>query len=256
MRIVSHTCSNTEIVCALGAQALLVGVDSDSDYPPEVVARLPKLGRDLQLDIDAVLALKPDLVLSSLTVPGHEPIVDALQQRGVHTYVADPESLDDVYADIHRIGALIDRADTAAELQAQMQSAMPPRQRQHPPRVAIEWWPKPAILAAAHSWVQNLVQLAGGVLVGADHPHRSLQLLAGETPAQPVDLLVMSWCGVAVEKYRARQVLQRPGWDQQPAVRQQQVWPVSEAYLGRPGPRLVEGYRQLVRLMDRWETNR
>ena len=48
MRVFSHTCSNTEIVCALGCAQLLVGVDSDSDYPPEVVAGLPKTGRDLE----------------------------------------------------------------------------------------------------------------------------------------------------------------------------------------------------------------
>src|SRR3546814_14977175 len=81
MRVVSHTCSNTEIVCALGAQDLLIAVDNDSDYPPDVVSKLVPLGRDLQLDVDAALALKPDLVLTSLTVPGHERIVAAFAQR-------------------------------------------------------------------------------------------------------------------------------------------------------------------------------
>ena len=38
MRVVSHTCSNTEIVCALGAQQMLIAVDSDSDFPPDVVS--------------------------------------------------------------------------------------------------------------------------------------------------------------------------------------------------------------------------
>jgi iron complex transport system substrate-binding protein len=79
MRIVSHTCSNTEIVCALGCGDRLVGVDADSDHPPEAVARLPKLGRDLELDVAAVRALRPDLVLTSQTVPGHERTVAALR---------------------------------------------------------------------------------------------------------------------------------------------------------------------------------
>ena len=90
LRVFSHTCSNTEIVCALGCAALLVGVDSDSDYPPEVVAGLPKTGRDLDLDISAVLALRPDLVLTSLTVPGHEKVVAALRAAGLHVLVCDP----------------------------------------------------------------------------------------------------------------------------------------------------------------------
>ena len=254
MRIVSHTCSNTEIVCALGAQACLVGVDSDSDYPPDVVQRLPQLGRDLQLDIAAVMALEPDLVLSSLTVPGHEVIVDALRQHGVRLHVSDPESLEDIYADIGAIGSLLQREAQASQLVAQTRAAIPARTRRVRPRVAVEWWPKPAILAARKSWVYDLVQLAGGELVGAEHPQRSLSVSIGQPPPKTTDLVVMSWCGVSVEKYRARQVLQRIGWTEQPAIREQQVWPVSEAYLGRPGPRLVQGYQQLVQRLDAWES--
>ena len=57
MRIVSLTCSNTEIVHALGMAHLLVGVDDDSDHPPEVVDALPRVGRDLDVDADRVAAL-------------------------------------------------------------------------------------------------------------------------------------------------------------------------------------------------------
>src|SRR5687767_10391073 len=72
VRIVSTACSNTEIVCALGCAGLLVGVDDHSDYPVEVVKRLPRVGPDLGIDVERVKALQPDLVLASLTVPGHE----------------------------------------------------------------------------------------------------------------------------------------------------------------------------------------
>src|SRR3546814_6474572 len=93
MRVVSHTCSNTEIVCALGAQDLLIAVDNDSDYPPDVVSKLVPLGRDLQLDVDAALALKPDLVLTSLTVPGHERIVAAFEQHRSEEHTSELQSL-------------------------------------------------------------------------------------------------------------------------------------------------------------------
>jgi iron complex transport system substrate-binding protein len=93
MRLFSHTYSNTEIVCALGCAGLLVGIDTDSDYPAEVVAPLPKLGRDLDLDLPGVPALQPDLAPTSLTVAGHERIVVDLQAAGVATLVCDPQSL-------------------------------------------------------------------------------------------------------------------------------------------------------------------
>ena len=61
MRVVSLTCSNTEIVCALGCADALVGVDNHSDFPEDVVSRLPRVGPDLGIDPEAVSALEPDL---------------------------------------------------------------------------------------------------------------------------------------------------------------------------------------------------
>ena len=81
MRLVTLTCSSTEIVCALGCGELLVGCDSHSDHPPEVVQKLPRVGKDLEIDAEKVHALKPDLVIASLTVPGHEKVVAALARR-------------------------------------------------------------------------------------------------------------------------------------------------------------------------------
>jgi len=63
--------------------------------------------------------------------------------------------------------------------------------------------------------------------------------------ATPPDVIAMSWCGVKVANYRSDVVSRRPGWQQVPAVRDQRIVAISEEFLGRPGPRVVEGYRQL-----------
>ena len=60
----------------------------------------------------------------------------------------------------------------------------------------------------------------------------------------------MSWCGVKVENYRAELVRRRPGWQALPAVRNDQIHAISEEFLGRPGPRLLQGYQALCRLID------
>ena len=72
MRIVTHACSNTEIVAALGLGDAIVGCDDHSDFPPEVVGRAARVGPDLHVDVEKVKALRPDLVVYSLTIPGHE----------------------------------------------------------------------------------------------------------------------------------------------------------------------------------------
>src|SRR5690625_7023938 len=82
MRVVSICPSNTEVVAYLGKTDLLVGVDDYSDWPASVL-ELPKLGPDLSIDMDKVAALKPDIVLASLSVPGMEKNIAALEEKQV-----------------------------------------------------------------------------------------------------------------------------------------------------------------------------
>lgn len=251
MRIFSHTCSNTEIVCALGGAHWLVGVDADSDYPPAVVAGLPRTGRDLDLDVAAVKALAPDLVLSSLTVPGHEHVVAALDAAGLATLVCDPQSLDDVYGDIRRIAAAMGVSARGEALVAQMDAAMPAVEpRGARPSVLVEWWPKPVIAVAKRSWVNDIIVRAGGANPWGGVDAKSVPLeFAAAAAARPA-IVAMSWCGVKVENYRADIVCRREGWEAVPAVVAGRIHAISEAFLGRPGPRLVEGYRQLRRAIS------
>ncbi len=246
MRVFSHTCSNTEIVCTLDCAQMLVGVDADSDYPPEVVDALPKTGRDLNLDIDAVLALEPDLVLTSLTVPGHEKVVDALRAAGLRVLVCDPRSLDDVYANILAIADALGVPERGRALMDAMDAAMPEvdvvGMR---PKVLVEWWPKPIIAPARQSWVTDMIQRAGGCNPWADIDAKSVPMEHERAKDAAPDVIVMSWCGVKEANYRAEVVRQRDGWAMLPAVRHDRIHAISEAFLGRPGPRLVEGYRRL-----------
>jgi iron complex transport system substrate-binding protein len=251
LRIVSHTCSNTEIVCALGCADLLVGVDDDSDHPPDVVGRLPQLGRDLSLDIARVAALQPDLVLTSRTLPGHEGIVTALEAAGLATLTCEPLRLADVYTDIQRIADALGVPARGAQLVDTMRAAMPQAPRRAvPPRLLVEWWPKPVIAPTRDSWVTDVIALAGGDNPFAARPGKSAPLDDAAIVAAAPDAIVMSWCGVPLAKYRAEVVRRRPGWAPLQAVRTGQIHAVSEAFLGRPGPRLVEGYRALRRIVD------
>lgn len=250
MRVFSHTCSNTEIVCALGAAHVLVGVDSDSDHPAELLAGLPKPGRDLDLDVEAVLALQPELVLSSLTVPGHERIVDRLAAAGVRTLVCDPHSLEDVYNDVQRIATALGIPERGRALVASMRAAMPPVETSSRPRVLVEWWPKPVITPARHSWASDLIHLAGGENPWAQIEAKSQPLEDADILRTPPDIVIMSWCGVPEHRYRPEVVQRRPGWDAVPAVAAGRIHAITEAWLGRPGPRLVEGYRALRRCIE------
>jgi iron complex transport system substrate-binding protein len=252
MRIVSTTCSNTEIVCALGCEQFLVGLDDHSDYPEAVVSKLPRVGPDLQVDTDKIAQLKPDLVLASLTVPGHEKVIESLQSAGLVYRASAPETIEGVYDDIIDIAQRLGVEERGAVLVKTMREQIKPATKRegHKPSIAIQWWPNPPIVAAKKSWVHDLIELAGGRNLLEAEETASSPLEFEDFAALNPDIIIMSWCGVKVEKYRASVVSENRLLSEVSAVLEQRIIPVSEAYLGRPSVRLVEGYRLIKEAVD------
>ena len=252
MRIVSLACSNTEIVCALGCADYLVGVDDHSDYPVEVVADLPKVGPDLQIDVEAVAALEPDLVLATLTVPGHELVVDRLAAAGLPFIAPEPVSLDDVYRDIREIAGRLGVSGRGETLVTEMSEALevPDDLPADAPSILVQWWPKPVITPGRHSWVVDVLKAAGARAVLGAEDHKSRPMTDDEVADLAPDAVVLSWCGVHPDKYRPDVVLNNDRWAELSFVREGRVFCVGEPFLGRPGPRLVEGARRLRAVVD------
>lgn len=245
MRIVAHTCSNTEIVCALGRADWLVGVDDHSDYPADVVGPLPGIGADLDIDVEKIERLAPDLVITSLTVPGHERCLDRIREAGLPHLVTQPHSLADVAEDIRRIGRALD-AEPAAERIAGRFDALAGRSpAPDPVPVLVEWWPKPVIAPGRRSWVNEMLALAGGFNPFEKVDAESTEVSTDQAVEAMPEAIVMSWCGVDECKYRPHVVMRRDGWQAIPAIRSGNIHAVSEAWLGRPGPRLLDGIERL-----------
>ncbi|MEM7279853.1 MAG: helical backbone metal receptor, partial [Pseudomonadota bacterium] len=229
MRVVSLNCSNTEIVCALGCAGSLVGVDSDSDYPADVVAALPRVGRDLDIEIDKVVALKPDLVLASLTVPGHEKVIANLERAGLPYLAPEPVSLQDVYSDIRQIATALNVSNTAERVVDEMNSVLKSVEPNERPSILVQWWPKPVIAPGRLSWTHDLIQLAGGDNPLGEENVKSRPLNDDEVVDLNPDIIVMSWCGVQPEKYRAEVIYRNPAFADVSAVQNQRVFTVPEA---------------------------
>lgn len=246
MRVVAVNCSNTEIVCALGCADLLVGVDDHSDFPADVVASLPRVGPDLNIDIGKVAALKPDLVLASLTVPGHEQIVAALESSGLNYFAPEPISLDDVYRVIRDISALLEVPHRGRKIVDHMrkhiQTTFGSFRR---PALLVQWWPKPVIAPGNLSWVNDLLQAAGASNPLADRAVKSIPLHDDEVTAIKPDAMILSWCGVKPTQYKPDIIYRKQAWQHLELVIKKYVYCIPEAYLGRPSPRLLDGYTLL-----------
>lgn len=107
-RIVSLLPSLTETVCALGQCQRLVGVDRYSNYP-ESVRALPQVGGGLDPNIEAIVALKPDVVLMATSTP----VGERLQSLGIKVLALEPKSHADVRRALEKIGQLLDLPDAA-----------------------------------------------------------------------------------------------------------------------------------------------
>ena len=250
-RIVSIAPSNTEILHALGLGRRIVGVDKWSDYPPRV-QRLPNVGSDLVVDIERVVALRPDLVVASLHVPGMEDNIPRLEQAGLNYVAVGGAGLAGVWQDMRLIGRFTGRLERAEVLIGQTQARMArvaERYGRLTERKRIHWeWSARPVVAARRSWVTELMQMAGGENAYADLDFESASLTPAEASARQPDVIVACWCG-ARKLPTVQRILTRPGWEDTPAVRHGQVAVFAEDLFGRPGPRLAAGLERLARLL-------
>jgi iron complex transport system substrate-binding protein len=246
-RLISLAPSNLECIHALGCFDRVVACEDSSDFP-EQVAGLERLGPDLGPDLDRVVALEPDLVVASLTVPGMERVVSGLRARDLPVVVLAPRSLADMLDDLARLARLLDVRDRADALVAELREEIAALEREvaaiaEPARVYLEWWPRPMFSPGRDCYSNELIRLAGGVNVFDDRPGASVEITADELLAAAPEVCFVSWCGVAADKLEPRRLIERPGLESLAAAREGRVYALDERFSGRPGPRMLEAAR-------------
>jgi cobalamin transport system substrate-binding protein len=245
-RIVSLVPSVTEILYALGAEHLLVGVTDFCDFPPEA-RRRPKVGGMVAPSLEAIIALRPDLVIAT-NEGTREDTFTQLSRVGVPVYLVAAHHVADVMSLMRRLGELTGREAAAGPLVAGLEQrieavkkAVLPLAR---PRVLYVLWPEPLIVPGRGALVTELIQLAGGQSLTADDPDAwprySLEAAVAKSPE--VILLANHGAGtgaVAVDKWKRLTSL--------PAVKSGRLLSVNGDLLHRYGPRFVDGLEQLAR---------
>lgn len=244
-RYVSMAPSTTEILFALGAGDEVVGVSAYCDYPPE--ARLkPSIGDFSQPNMEKISSLKPDIVFC--TGLEQSPAIDSLKKLGVPVCISNPRNLDELYASIIEIGDRIGRPGNAREMVGSMKRAVEEcRQdagrRKTRPKIFFEVWNNPLMTAGKGSFIDELISIAGGINVCHDTV-RPYCRVSEETVIHANPDVIILLCMVdkdPVERLRARF-----GWRDIAAVRGNRVYnDIDRNTLARPGPRLVNGLKEL-----------
>lgn len=245
-RIVSLLPSLTETVCALGACSKLVGVDRYSTWPKDLHSRLPILGGGLDPNVEAIVALKPDVVLLS----NASKAVERLEALGLRTVTLETRTQADVHRVLQTVGLMLGLPPQQAEREWQrMQDGVAAAARSLPAgvrgtRVYFEVSRGPYVAGPSSFIGELLTQLGVGNVVPPE---------MGPFPRLNPEFILRARPDVLVMGNQSMQVAHTyPGWGTLDAVKHQRVCALSVEESGivvRPGPRIDEAARIIARCL-------
>jgi iron complex transport system substrate-binding protein len=242
-RIVSLLPSLTETVCELGQCQRLVGVDRYSNFPAQVRA-LPQVGGGIDPNIEAIVALKPDVVLLATS----SRAAARLQSLGVTVVALEPKSHADMQRVLEQIGRVLGVPDAQrvwrgidAAVTAVAQS-LPDKVKKA--RVYFEVNSGPYAASESSFIGETLTRLGvKNIVPGKLGPFPKLN---------PEFVVRANPDVIMVGDSNATEMARRPGWAAMPAVRAQRVCAFSPAQsdmLVRPGPRMADGARLMAQCL-------
>lgn len=266
MKIVTLLPAATEIVCALGLRDRLVARSHECDYPQDVGglpaltrarvdSSLPSAELDAQvkrilesrlplymLDEPRLAALAPEVVVTQeaceVCAVSYEQVMGSLKRTAAAARVVSlqPARLSDVLADVVAVAAACGVPDRGRALVEELQARLNRIERKGPrPRVAVVEWLAPPMLAG--HWVPDTIDAAGGTPVGPPAGAPSPYATWDEIRALEPDAVVVAPCGFDLSRTVEEA---RPLHDTLRGLAPAVLLMDGNAYLNRPGPRLVE----------------
>ncbi|GEM_PF-60337 len=249
-RVISLAPHNTENLFAAGAGATLVGATRYSDYPV-AAQKVPRVGGYTGLDLETIIALKPDLILAWESGNRKEDI-KRLRSLGFIIYLSEPRQLEDIATEIEILGTLTGTTETARQFANRFRKQLQQlRQRYHgvrPVRIFYEIWHRPLITINGEQLISRAISLCGGnnVFAGlsALAPAIDIEAVLAANP----DAIITSARGAQqdrewLENWRR--------WPQLRAVAQDNLYFIPPDLLQRQGPRILQGTEQLCETIAR-----
>ncbi len=247
-RIVSLAPSVTELVYAAGAGSRLVAVSAYSDWPTPA-RRLPRVGDAFRVDLERIVALKPDLVIgwASGTSPSERR---ALRRLGLPLVLLAPRKLDDIARALRLIGKA---AGTEAAARRAARAFIVARDRlraayagRRPVRVFYELSRDPLYTVGGSQIISQVIRLCGGRNVFSDLGKLApVVTRAAVLARKPQAIMIGSYRGAAAALAEWKQ------WHWVPAVKQGNLFVVPGDILGRATPRLLVGAARVCRDLER-----
>ena len=254
-RIVCLTEETVETLYLIGEDARIVGVSGYAVRPARVRREKPRVSAFISADIDKILALDPDLVLTFSDLQAD--IVSELVRRGVAVHAFNQRDVAGILAMIRTLGALVGASGQAEALAQALtgrlaETTARAARRAVRPRVYFEEWDEPMI--SGLGWVSELIAAAGGIEVFPELAARKNAKDRIVTAAQVIearpDIIIGSWCG---KKFVPAKVAARPGFAAIPAVATGSLSEIKSTIILQPGPAaLTDGLEALATIVAEW----
>lgn len=247
-RIVSLAPHVTEVLFAAGAGAQIVGTVEYSDYPEEARA-IRRVGGYSKVDLEAVAALKPDLIIGWLSGNASAHL-EKLKGLGLPIYTTQPDRIEDIARSIEHYGRLAGTgavADKAARDFRERLAQLRARYEKRPPlRVFYQVWKSPLTTVNGRQIISDAIRLCGGVNVFADlagiAPNVSVEAVLAANP----EAIIAS--GMGEERPEWLDDWRR--WTQITAVQRGNLFFIPPSIIQRHTPRLLDGTEQLCAHLD------
>ncbi len=247
-RVVALSPHLTELAYAAGGGARLVGAVDYSNYPEEA-RKLPRVGSGFGIDLEAVIALKPDLVLAWPN-PASVQAIDRIASLGIPVYRSEERELEDVPRTLERLGALLgtDRAarEAAARFRARAQALAAEYRGRARVRVFYEIWDAPLATVNGEHLISKVIALCGGENVFAALPGLAPEIDREAVFRADPDVVIAST--ESGEPPAWLDAWKRLGL---PAAARGQLYAIRSSLIDEPTPRVLEGAERLCRILDR-----
>ena len=246
-RIISLAPYITELLFAAGAGEAIVGVTEFSDYP-EAARSLVQVGGGGGLDLEAIMALQPDLVVAWQSGNPHGQ-VERLQSLGITVFSSEPRRLQDVPETLRRFGRLAGTESVAAVQADSFNRRCAELQEQYAqrPKVSVFYqiWEQPLMTLNGEHLFSDVLRLCGG-----ENIFNALPTLAPQIDVEAVLLANPDVIVVAADDEGSPLLAAWQRWPQLSAVKQGHVYAIQRDQLVRHSPRILDGAERLCELLD------
>ena len=247
-RIISLTPATTEILFELGLDEEIAGVSTFCNFPEKAKGK-EKVGSFSNPNIEKIIMLKPDLVI--LTGMEQAEIKGILKKCNIDYIVSYPKSINGLLKSIERIGTVLSRERQSRKLIKKIKGTVSRIEDKiknitlsKRPKVYIEIWHDPIMSAGSNSFVNDMIELAGGVNVASSLKRAYSKIDPEHIIYNNPDVVILAY--MKNDRWVKNEFSNRVGWSSVSAIENKRVYAdIDPDLILRPGPRIGEGLIEL-----------